>query len=52
MEDSMTKEQITAETARVNALIRARDGKAGYRQNVEAMKARLAELQDMTPDNG
>lgn len=47
----MTQEQITAETARVGALLRAREGKLGYKQNVVAIKARLVELQDMTPED-
>lgn len=48
----MSKEEIAAELARLNKLLRARDGKVGYGQNVQAIKVRIAEIEAMTPDNG
>lgn len=44
MEDGLTPEQKAAEIKRLNALVRAREGKAGYSQNVAAIKARIEEL--------
>lgn len=46
----MTPDQIAAEIARLQTMLRAREGKAGYTANVAAIKARIAELQAMTPE--
>lgn len=46
----MTADEIAAEIARLNALIAARTGKNCYAQNIAAIKARIAELQAMTPE--
>ena len=44
MEDGLTPEQKVAEVKRLTALLRAREGKPGYTQNVAAIKARIEEL--------
>lgn len=44
MEDRVTNPDLAAEIARLQKLLRQRDGKSGYAQNVEAIKARLKEL--------
>lgn len=49
MEVSMTKQAIEDEIARATKLLNAREGKSGYMQNVASIKARIAELQAMTP---
>lgn len=43
-DEGLTPEQIDAELARVNRLIGARSGKAGYLQNVEVLRKRVTEL--------
>jgi hypothetical protein len=51
----MTKQAmqaITDEIARAKALLKARDGKPGYSVNVQSIRARIAELEAMTPDDG
>lgn len=45
----MTSEETAAEIARLNRLLRAREGKSGYSANVTAIKARIAELEAL-PD--
>lgn len=52
MEDSMTEEDRKLELDRLRTLLRAREGKTGYGQNVEAIKARIAEIEGMTPTDG
>jgi hypothetical protein len=37
----MTQEEKTAALDRLQRLMRARDGKAGYAQNIEAIKAQI-----------
>lgn len=46
----MTEQAIKDELIRANALLKAREGKAGYTANVASIKARIAELEAMTPD--
>ncbi len=41
----MTEEQKAAELARLNRLLEARDGKLGYLQNVEAIKAEIVRIE-------
>ena len=48
----MTQEEIDAELARARHLLRVREGKTGYQQNAEVIKARIAELEGMTPTDG
>lgn len=47
----MTQEEIAAELSRCKKLLKIREGRAGYTANVEAIKARMTELQAMTPDD-
>lgn len=48
----MTQQAIKDELARANALLRKREGKPGFAANVASIKARIAELQEVTPDDG
>jgi hypothetical protein len=43
----MTPDEITAEIARLKAMLQARDGKAGFKANVAAIRKRIAELEAM-----
>lgn len=45
----MTEQAIKDEIARATALLKKREGKPGYTANVASIKARIAELQAMTP---
>lgn len=41
-----------AEIVRLEALLRAREGKPGYAANVEAIKAQIAKLKEAAPADG
>ena len=41
----MTPDERATELARLRRLLAARDGKAGYKANVEAIKIRIADLE-------
>lgn len=49
MDGTMTPDEIAAELDRLNGLIVAREHRDGYKANVEAIKARIAELEAMQP---
>lgn len=46
----MTQEEKTAELAQLKRLLKAREGKSGYQQNVAAIKAEIARIEAIEPE--